>query len=80
MPNLALQGISDELHQVLKEAAKKNHRSLNGEILARLKASVPRNTVDPKDMLERIRRLHENTGPIDISFEAIQQLREDGRP
>ena len=80
MPNLALRGISDELHQRLKAAAKRNHRSLNGEILARLEASVPRKPVDPKEMLERIQRRRESLGPIDTSPETIRELREHGRP
>ena len=36
MPNLALRGIPDQLHRELKSVAIRNHRSLNGEILARL--------------------------------------------
>ena len=40
MPNLALRGMSTELHGELKSAAGRNHRSLNSEIIARLTASV----------------------------------------
>ena len=40
MPDVALRGIPEELHLELKAAAKRSHRSLNGEILARLAASV----------------------------------------
>ncbi|MXW36323.1 MAG: Arc family DNA-binding protein, partial [Chloroflexi bacterium] len=40
MPDVALRGNPEQLHQDLKAAAKRSHRSLNGEILARLTASV----------------------------------------
>jgi predicted HicB family RNase H-like nuclease len=32
--------LPDDLHKALKAAADKNERSINGEIVARLKASV----------------------------------------
>ena len=35
MPDIALRGVPDSLHNELKSAATRNHRSLNGEILAR---------------------------------------------
>ena len=34
--NIALRNVPEDLHAELKAAAKRNHRSLNGEILARL--------------------------------------------
>ncbi len=40
MPNVALRGVPDHVHRRIKDAARANHRSMNGEILARLAASV----------------------------------------
>ena len=40
MPNVALRGVPDHIHRRIKDAARANHRSMNGEILARLAASV----------------------------------------
>ena len=40
MPNVALRGVPEPVHRRLKDAARANHRSMNGEILARLAASV----------------------------------------
>ena len=40
MPDLALRGVPVHLRGKLKSAANRNHRSLNGETLARLTASV----------------------------------------
>ena len=40
MPNVALRGVPEQVHQRIKDAARANHRSVNGEILFRLAASV----------------------------------------
>ena len=80
MPNLALRGISGKLHQELKAAASRNHRSLNGEILARLTASVRSESVDPETILERIRLRHESIGQVDLSEDTLREMRNSGRP
>ncbi len=80
MPHLALRGISDHVHRELKAAAARNHRSLNGEILARLTASVCPAPVDAQALLDRIARRHEGLGPIDLGEPALQEMRNAGRP
>ena len=80
MPDVALRGIPENLHRELKSAASLNHRSLNGEILARLTASVRGNTVDTAELLERIRARRETFGEIDVSVETIKDLKNAGRP
>lgn len=80
MPDVALRGIPEDVHRELKSAASRNHRSLNGEILERLTTSVRGRTVDPEELRERIRRQREELGPIDLSDEAIRELRDAGRP
>ena len=80
MPDLALRGIPDQLHRYLKSAASRNHRSLNGEILARLAASVRGEPVNPETLLERILLRHETLGHIDLSEETLREMRDAGRP
>ena len=79
MPDVALRGIPEQLHQDLKAAAKRSHRSLNGEILARLAASVRPQPVDAAALLERIRRRHEALEPIDLTEKRLRRLRDEGR-
>lgn len=79
MPDVALRGIPEELHRELKAAARRGHRSLNGEILARLAASVRPQPVDAAALLERIRRRHEALGPIDLNGRTLRRLRNEGR-
>ena len=40
MPNVALRGVPEHVRRRIKDAAHANHRSVNGEILVRLVASV----------------------------------------
>ena len=47
MPNVALRGVPEPVHRRLKDAARANHRSMNGEILARLVASVSAEPATP---------------------------------
>ena len=80
MPDLALRGIPDHLHRELKSAASRNHRSLNGEILARLTASVRTEPVDVQALLERIRLRRQGIGHVDMSENALREMRDAGRP
>ncbi|MCY4616388.1 MAG: Arc family DNA-binding protein [Chloroflexi bacterium] len=80
MPNITLRGIPDDIHTELKAAAKRNHRSLNGEILARLTRSVRPLPADRAELLQRIEREREARGPIGLDNETIKALKNAGRP
>ena len=80
MPNLALRGMSAELHRELKSAAGRNHRSLNAEILARLTAAVRGELVDVGTLLARIRLRRDSIGEVDLREETLRELRNAGRP
>lgn len=80
MPDLALRGLSPELHRELKEAARKNHRSVNGEILARLEASVASTTVEVEALLRRINQRRGRAPVPDLDPAALKRLKESGRP
>ncbi len=80
MPDLALRGVSDQLHRELRSAAKRNHRSLNGEILVRLAESLRSRPVDVEVLLERIQLRHESLGEIDLGEDSLRDMRNVGRP
>lgn len=80
MPNVALRGMSAQLHAELKAAAKRNHRSLNNEVLARLTASLHYTPVDPEALLARVQRRHESLGAVGIDATTLRELRVDERP
>ena len=80
MANLALRGLSDDMYQTLKRAAARNHRSLNGEVLARLEASVRPEAVGAEAVLARIaaRRSHQHLPP--LTEDLLDELKDAGRP
>jgi len=79
VPDLALRGIPEELHRELKASARRNHRSLNGEILARLAASVRTAPVEAAVLLERIRRRNRALGPVNLDERAFERVRDEAR-
>ncbi len=80
MPNITLRGIPDDIHTELKAAAKRNHRSLNGEILSRLSTSLHPLAEDREALLERIERRRRVIGPAGLDNDTIRELRNQGRP
>ena len=80
MADVALRGIPTELHLALKEAAARSHRSLNGEILARLEASMRPTSTDVDTLLARIQSRSERIDPRCIDDALLRRLREAGRP
>ena len=80
MPDVALRGLPEDVHRELKSAASRNHRSLNGEILARLTASMRPSSVNVDELLDRIGRRRTTIGSIDLSETALRELRNAGRP
>ena len=95
MPNVALRGVPEQVHQRLKDAARANHRRVNGEILVRLAASVsaepaptatpipiPYEPISEEELRERARKRRAEVdarGGIDLSCEAIETLIQEGR-
>ena len=80
MPDVAIRGLSPTLHQALKRAANRNHRSLNGEILARLESSVQLSTVDVDVLFARIEARKERTGLLSLGPGELRGLKGNGRP
>ena len=79
MPDIALRGVPEGMHRELKSAAKRNHRSVNEEIIARLKASFDLEPVDVGALPRRIRIRGENIGQIDLSNDTLREMRNAGR-
>jgi hypothetical protein len=72
--------MSQELHRALKRAAARSHRSLNGEILARLEASVRTATVDVEALLARVEERRARSRIPDLDADELRRLKETGRP
>lgn len=73
--NLSIKNVPEELVRALKERAKRNHRSLQGEVLAVLEGAMdsrPKLTVD--EVAERVRRL--DLPKVDEAAEIVRAMRD----
>jgi len=79
VPDIALRGIDPALHQALKQAAERNHRSLNGEILARLEASVRPSIANIEVLQARIQARKARLHSLELGEDELRILRNEGR-
>ena len=79
MADVALRGVPAEVHRALREAADRNHRSLNGEILARLESSVRTAPADVVELLARIRERGRRSRLASLNDAALREFESAGR-
>ena len=79
MAAITVRDIPDSIYRALKTAAEQNHRSLNGEIVARLQASVVGPRMTPEEIRERARELRARVKG-EITDEMIDAAKREGRP
>jgi len=77
--NITLRGIPDAVHERLREEAERNHRSLNGEILARLEASLRPGSVSPSELLDRVRQRRSRLELPELDCHLLTELKSEGR-
>jgi plasmid stability protein len=70
--NLSVKNVPDEIVERLRERAKLNHRSLQGEVLTILEGSVGPRKLTMREALERIKALNFKT-----KSDSTQMIRED---
>ncbi len=80
MANLALRGLSQDMYESLKRAAARNHRSLNGEVLARLEASIRPTAVAAEAVLARVASRSSSLRLPPLEEEVLKVLKDAGRP
>jgi plasmid stability protein len=79
MTTLTLKNIPDELYDRLRQSATEARRSLNGEILFRLEASLRSRRIDPQELLARARAVRRTVGQ-PVTEEELRRARSAGRP
>jgi plasmid stability protein len=80
MPALMIRGIPESLYERLKERAKHNRRSLNGEVLHLLERSLGGQRLHPDGLLTRIDRIWEGRDVPPLSDELLGEVKAAGRP
>lgn len=80
MVNVTLKNIPDELYARVKDSARRNHRSVNGEIIARLETALKPREISPEEWLERIRQARPQFDPNAVSLDELLEAIDQGRP
>ncbi len=71
--NLSIKNVPEEIAEKLRKRAARNHRSLQGELMAILEESVTEEApLTPKELLERVRAIGLRTPQ-----ESVEFIRED---
>lgn len=78
MANLNIKGIPEKLHRRLKTRARKNRRSLNGEVIELLERATGPQRVDDQEWLERVRKLRQEIN-LHLTDEEIERAINWGR-
>lgn len=79
MVTITLKNIPDDLYEKLKETAKANNRSINGEVLFAIKHSLLMKPIDVEATLERARILREATAHYVVTDEELTKFKNEGR-
>ena len=80
MPAITIKNIPDELYHALKSTAESRHRSINSEVIVRLKQALLPTLVTPEDKLVNIQRLRAQITPNVITVDDIEDAINEGRP
>lgn len=79
MPALTIKNIPDCLYDSLKERARANHRSLNGEVISCLEQALGTRRVDAEALLVRIERLRRRIEAPKLTNQVLRRAKEEGR-
>jgi hypothetical protein len=79
MPAITLKNIPDELYIKIKKSAEMNFRSINSEILFRLKSSVAQKKPEIDYLLSQIHTLNENLQLPNLNDKIIELAKNEGR-
>ena len=79
MPAITLKNIPEKLYARIKDSAKRNHRSINSEILFCLESSMGARKIDPESFISRIEALNRDLDLPPLNEAFLRQAREEGR-
>lgn len=80
MPAITIKNIPEELYQAIKKTAESHHRSINSEVIVRLKQVLLPSQVTPSEKLSSIQKLRSQVKPNIITEVDIENAINEGRP
>jgi plasmid stability protein len=78
MPRITVRDVPHSVHAVLKDRARRNHRSLNQEVVRILEEAADAKEADRRAAMERIKRRRENGPTIEDSPAELKEKTREG--
>ena len=78
--NLSLKNVPHDVYRQLKQSAKKNRRSMNSEIIARLEEALGSEPEHIDELLARIRKVRPSLRSGPAKAQDIRRFIDEGRP
>jgi len=79
MPAITLKNIPDDLYIKIKKSAEVNFRSINSEILFRLKTSINQNKPEVKLLLDEIQKVRNKIHIPELNDKILNIAKNEGR-
>lgn len=79
MASITVKNIPEDIYERLKQSAKANRRSINGEIIVIIEDAVKSRKIAPEDFLVRARQLREITADYTITDDEFTLAKQAGR-
>ena len=79
MVTITIKNIPPEIYERLKAQAKRNRRSVNGEVISIIEKALSIPPIDVEATLERTRKLRELTAHYVITNEELTRWKNEGR-
>jgi antitoxin FitA len=79
MPTITLKNIPEDLYANLKEAAAREHRSINSQVIVCIEQALQYQRISPEAVLLRARQLREYTRDHPLTDNQLREARNEGR-
>lgn len=80
MAAITLKNIPDSLYRQIKKSAKDNFRSMNNEMLFRLKLALEAKSINPEKLISRIEKFQKRLVMKELTDELLSTAKNEGRP
>ena len=79
MASLTIRDIPDDILDALRHRARRNHRSLNGEVLSLLERQAFVSVVDAESLIAGVREVQEQYSMAPVDHDEVDAIKRRGR-
>ena len=79
MPAITIKNVPNELYDDIKKSASKNLRSINNEIIFRLKKTLSHRKINPNHLISKIDKINSIVALPDLNDDFISNAKNEGR-